>query len=162
MQVVVVVTELTLGGARDGIRILSWLKSNAPHALVLLVANKVPSGVGEISRSDFETSIERKLNFVIPHDFKAAANAAKLGQTFVGANRASKTVQPLRAIADAIVASDGERDAPAMAKPAKGLGKSAKAAQASGDGDTDKGSGSVLSRSIKKLLSSKSKTGVPA
>ena len=162
MQVVVVVTELTLGGARDGIRILSWLKSNAPHALVLMVANKVPSGVGEISRNDFETSIERTLNFVIPHDFKAAANAAKLGQTFVGANRTSKTVLPLRAIADAIMASDADRDAPAGAKPTKGIGKGTKQARAAADGDTDKGSNSVLGRSIKKLLSPKSKTGVAA
>jgi pilus assembly protein CpaE len=162
MQVVVVVTELTLAGARDGIRVLSWLKSNAPHAQVLVVANKVPSGVGEISRSDFETSIERKLNFVIHNDHKAAANAAKLGQTFVGANRTSKTIQPLRALVDAIIANDGERDNPAAARPAKGgkVGKGGKVAQAEGEGD--KGSNSLLNRSIKKLLSPKSKTGAPA
>ena len=162
MQIVVVVTELTLSGARDGIRILSWLKSNAPHAQVLVVANKVPAGVGEISRSDFETSIERKLNFVIHNDFKAAANAAKLGQTFAGANRTSKTVQPLRALTEAILASDGERDAATSGKPAKGMGKGAKAAPADAEGAAPKGSGSALSRSIKKVLSPKSKTGVPA
>jgi len=162
MQVVVVVTELTLAGARDGIRILSWLKSNAPHAQVLVVANKVPSGVGEISRGDFETSVERKLNFVIPNDFRAAANAAKLGQTFVGANRASKTIQPLRAIADAIIASDSEREAAAAAKPAK-TGKLGSKITRDPDGaKPDKGSNSLFNRSIKKLLSPKSKTGAPA
>jgi pilus assembly protein CpaE len=165
MQVVVVVTELTLGGARDGIRILSWLKSNAPHAKVLVIANKVASGVGEISRSDFETSIERKLNFSIPHDFKAAANAAKLGQTFVGANRTSKTVQQLRAVADAIIASDGEPEAASTGKATKGLGKGGgkgggKAADGADAGD--KASASLLGRSIKRLLSPKSKAGVPA
>jgi pilus assembly protein CpaE len=168
MQVVVVVTELTLAGARDGIRILSWLKSNAPHASVLVVANKVPSGVGEISRGDFETSIERKLNFVIHNDFKAAANAAKLGQTFVGANRTSKTIQPLRAIADAIIASDGERDAAAPGKTAKGGakagkgGKNGSAVHHDDTADADKASNSLFNRSIKKLLSPKSRTGAPA
>ena len=160
MQVVVVVTELTLAGARDGIRILSWLKSNAPHATVMVVANKVPSGVGEISRADFETSIERKLNFIIHNDHKAAANAAKLGQTFVGANRTSKTVQPLRAIADAIIASDGERETASSAKAAKG--KAGKAAPKTDDAAGEKGSNSLFNLSIKKLLSPKSKTGAPA
>lgn len=162
MQVVVVVTELTLAGARDGIRILSWLKSNAPHAQVLVVANKVPSGVGEISRGDFETSVERKLNFVIPNDFRAAANAAKLGQTFVGANRASKTIQPLRAIADAIIASDSEREAAAAAKPAKTGKLGSKITRDPNGAKPDKGSNSLFNRSIKKLLSPKSKTGAPA
>ena len=161
MQIVVVVTELTLAGARDGIRILSWLKSNAPHAQVLMVANKVQSGVGEISRGDFESSIERKLSFVIHNDHKAAANAAKLGQTFVGANRTSKTIQPIRALTDAIIASDSERDSAASAKSAK-PGKAGKAAPAKQDGETDKASNSLFNRSIKKLLSPKSKTGAPA
>ena len=164
MQIVLVVTELTLGGARDGIRLLSWLKSNAPHAQVIVVANKVPSGVGEISRADFETSIERKLNFVIHNDHKAAANAAKLGQTFVGANRTSKTIQPLRAIADAIVASDSDRAATATTGAVKGgkLGKGGKAAHDQADGAAGKSSDSLFNRSIKKLLSPKSKTGAPA
>ena len=162
MQVVVVVTELTLAGARDGIRILSWLKSNAPHAQVLVVANKVPSGVGEISRSDFENSIERKLNFAIPNDFRAAANAAKLGQTFVGANRASKTMQPLRAIAEAIIASDSEREAAAAAKPTNTGKLGSKITRKTDGAEPDQGSNSLFNRSIKKLLSPKSKTGAPA
>ena len=66
IQVAVVVTELTLAAARDTIRILSWLKSNAPHTQVLTIACKVPGGgTLEISRKDFEGSIERKLEFVI-------------------------------------------------------------------------------------------------
>src|ERR1700712_695484 len=41
VNVVVVVTELTLAAARDTIRLLSWLKTNAGHAQVVVVANKV-------------------------------------------------------------------------------------------------------------------------
>jgi pilus assembly protein CpaE len=161
MQVVVVVTELTLAGARDGIRLLSWLKSNAPHAQVLVVGNKVPAGAGEISRSDFETSIERKLNFAVPLDPKAAANAAKLGQTFVGANRAAKTTQVLRTIADAIIATDPDADAP-PAKGAKGAVKAGKGAIKPGKGQ-DAGEPAKGATSLfKKLLPSKSKPGVDA
>jgi pilus assembly protein CpaE len=103
VNVVALVTEMTLASARDTIRILSWLKSNAPQAQPLVIANKVQSGVSEISKADFEASIERKINYTIPFDQKAAANAAKLGQTFADANRSSKAGQAIRDIAKAIV-----------------------------------------------------------
>jgi len=103
VNVVALVTEMTLASARDTIRILSWLKSNAPGAQPLIVANKVQPGAGEISRADFEASIERKINFSIPFDLKAASNAARLGQTFVDANRAAKSGQAMRDVGKAII-----------------------------------------------------------
>lgn len=143
VNVVVVATELTLAGARDAIRLLSWLKSNAPHAQTLVVANKVHAGVGEISRSDFESSIERKISFQVPYDIKAAANAAKLGQTLVGANRGSKAAAALRDVANAVIALQGEAD---------GSTPAAKAGKTSLLGKFD----------LKKILPSKNKAGVPA
>lgn len=99
-QTVVVVTELTLAAARDTIRLLSWLKSNAPEAQVMLLANKVqPAAQLEISRKDFETSIERKIDYVVPFDQKLAAQAAKLGKPLAEAGKASKTMS---AIADLV------------------------------------------------------------
>ncbi len=103
VNVVLVVTEMTLASARDAIRILSWLKTNAAHARPLVVANKVQAGVSEISRADFEASIERKIDFTIPYDIKAAANAAKLGQTFADANRSSKAGSTIQDLASAII-----------------------------------------------------------
>ena len=102
VNVVVMVTELTLAGARDAIRLLSWLKTNAAHAQTIVVANKVHPGAGEISRTDFEASIERRINYVIPADTKGANHAAKLGQTFAEANRAGKPGAVLREIAEAV------------------------------------------------------------
>ena len=99
VNVVLVVTELTLAGARDAIRILSWLRGNAPHAQVMVVANRVHPGLAEISRADFEASIERKINVVVPFDLKAAVHCAKLGQTFAEANRATKAGAALRDLA---------------------------------------------------------------
>ena len=123
---VVVVTEMTLAGARDAIRILSWLRANAAHAHVLVVANKVHAGAAEISKADFEASIERKIDFAVPFDIKASAHAAKLGQTFAEANRTAKSAGVLRDIAQAIrIAAHGEPEADTSAKPAKAslLGK---------------------------------------
>jgi len=118
VNVVVCATELTLAGARDSIRILSWLKANAPHIHVMVVANKVQPGASEISKADFEASIERKIEFQIPYDLKAATHAAKLGQTFIEANRASKAGAVLRDLASAVraIGFASEADAPAPAK----------------------------------------------
>jgi pilus assembly protein CpaE len=80
-HVAVVVSELTLAATRDTIRILAWLKSNAPQTKVIVVANRMPSGGAlEISRKDFEQSIERQVDIIFPEDGKSAAQAAKLGK----------------------------------------------------------------------------------
>ena len=119
VNVVTLVTEMTLASARDTIRILSWLKQNAPGATPMIVANKVQQGAAEISKADFEASIERKINFVIPHDQKAAANAAKLGQPFIEANRSTKTAGAMRDIANAILGA-GDDDGASLEEGAKG------------------------------------------
>ena len=80
IQAAVVVTELTLAAARDTIRILSWLKSNAPQTQVVVVANRVPQGTLEIARKDFEGSIERKIDFLIPYDQKLGGAVGQAGQ----------------------------------------------------------------------------------
>ncbi|RZJ98434.1 MAG: pilus assembly protein CpaE [Novosphingobium sp.] len=118
VNVIVIVTELTLAAARDTIRMLSWLKTNAQHAQVIVVANKVQPGVGEISKTDFESSIERRIDISVAYDLKSAANAAKLGKTFCEANRASKASVAVRDIAKAVMgASDvASEDGAAPAK----------------------------------------------
>jgi pilus assembly protein CpaE len=118
VNVVIIVTELTLASARDTIRLLSWLKTNASHAHVVVVANKVQPGVGEISKADFESSIERKIGFSIAYDIKAAANAAKLGQTFCEANRTNKSSAAIRDIAKMVMGASDEV-AVVAASPAK-------------------------------------------
>ena len=81
VQTVVIVAELTLAATRDTIRLLSWLKTNAPQSKAVIVINRQPaSGATEIGRKDFESSIERKVDFVLPFDQKLAVQAAKLGK----------------------------------------------------------------------------------
>ena len=114
VNIALVATEMTLASARDAIRILSWLKTNAPHATPLVVASKVQPGNGEISKADFEASIERKINFTVPFDAKAASNAAKLGQTFVDANGSSKASSVIKDVAKAIIGSASEDGAESL------------------------------------------------
>jgi pilus assembly protein CpaE len=109
----VIVTELTLAAARDVIRLLAWLKSNAPQARVMLVANRVPLAGSEITRKDFETSVERKIDFVIPLDQKLAAQAAKLGKPLAEAGKGAKTSQALTALGTRLVQTVDEAAAEA-------------------------------------------------
>jgi pilus assembly protein CpaE len=136
VSVVTLMTEMTLASARDTIRILSWLKTNAPQAQPMIVANKVQTAAAEISKADFEASIERKINYSIPFDQKAAANAAKLGQTFADANRTAKSGIVMRDIAKAILG----------------------AGEDNGDDDGARAGGSLLGKfDLKSLLAKKDK-----
>jgi pilus assembly protein CpaE len=128
VQVAVLVTEFTLAAARDAIRILSWFKSNAPQTQVIVLANKVqPQAMLEINRKDFEGSIERKVDFVVPFEQKIASQAAKLGKPFAEAGKNAKSLAPLTELAARVTAitDSGERDdAPVKPKPgAKPAGK---------------------------------------
>ena len=124
IQVAVIVTELTLAAARDTIRILSWLKTNAPQTRVMVVANKVlPAAALEISRKDFEGSIERKIDYIVPLDQKLAAQSAKLGKTLAEAGKTSKAVAPLIDIATQIL-TIGDTEGTVVNKKKKGGGGS--------------------------------------
>ncbi len=124
VQVAVVVVEFTLAATRDAIRILSWLKANAPHAKVIVVANKVLPHVQEVTRKDFEHSIERKVDIVIPYDAKAAGHAAKLGQPIAKAVKTSKVSQPLQQLlTQTLVTSEEDNGAAEGGAGASLLGK---------------------------------------
>ena len=102
VNVAVVTTELSLAAARDTIRVLAWLKQNAPHCKTIVVANKVQSAVLEISKKDFESTIERKIDLILPLDSKSTSQAAKLGQPMVVAVKGSKVSTGLITLADMI------------------------------------------------------------
>jgi pilus assembly protein CpaE len=99
INVVVIVCELTLASARDTIRLLAWLRSNAQHCTPIVVANKVQATC-EVTRKDFEGSIERKVDLVLPYDPKATSQAAKLGKPLIDGARSSKVSSGIAALAD--------------------------------------------------------------
>ncbi len=106
----VLVTELTLAAARDTIRLLAWFKSNAPQTRVVVVANKTQTSASEISRKDFEESIERAVDIVLPFDLKQAAQSAKLGKPLAEIARSAKLGQQMLALAKMLAAQDDGAD----------------------------------------------------
>jgi pilus assembly protein CpaE len=123
-NIVVLVTEFTLASARDTIRILSWLKGHAPQAQVVVVANKMQQGISEIARKDFEHSIERPIDIVMPFDAKVTSQAAKLGKAVAESGKASRLGQSIAQLSDLLtaratgqaVASNGKADASLIGK----------------------------------------------
>jgi len=119
VHVVVLTVEFTLAATRDTIRILSWLKANAPQARVIIAANKVQQSAQEVSRKDFESSIERKVDAILPFDPKCAAQAAKLGQPLAKVAKSSKLAQALNGLLKQTLEVAGSEDAAAGEEKAK-------------------------------------------
>jgi pilus assembly protein CpaE len=91
VQDVVLVTEQTLAATRDSIRLLGWLRTNAPGARITVVVNRVTAAPApEVSRKDFEASIERKVDLALPLDPKLAIAAAKQGKCLAAAAKGTK------------------------------------------------------------------------
>ena len=92
---------------------------------MFVVANRVHPGAAlEITRKDFEGSIERKIDYLLPFDQKLAAQAAKLGKPLAEAGKNSKTVAPLVELARTLVISgDGVAEAAGDTKGKREAGK---------------------------------------
>jgi pilus assembly protein CpaE len=85
---------------------------------VLVVANNVQSAIVEITRKDFESTIERKIDLLLPTDPKAVAQAAKLGQPVIEAVRGSKLSAGIITLAEMVAGTFAEAadKAPANSK----------------------------------------------
>lgn len=90
---ILLVTEITLAAARDTIRLLAWFKQHCPRSRVILVANKVQSTAGELSRKEFETTIERAIDVALSYDPRLIVQAAKLGKSYAEVCQGTKTSQ---------------------------------------------------------------------
>jgi pilus assembly protein CpaE len=124
---ILLVSDVTLAAARDTIRLLSWFKQNVPGARVILVANKFQSAIGELSRKEFESSIERAIDVTIPFDPKLVSQAAKLGKSYAEICKGTKASQVWTQLMRFIVeGADDAEDVPVAAKGKAGgslLGK---------------------------------------
>lgn len=120
VNMIVIVCEMSLASARDAIRLLAWFRSNAPQCQILVVANKVQTAATEVSRKDFETSIERPLDLVLPFDSKSTIQAARAGKPVVEGAKGSKVAAGIVSMVDMI------KDATMIDTSAEGEGKDGK------------------------------------
>jgi len=99
---IVLVTDFTLAGLRDAIRINAQIDQLAPNAHFTLVANRCVHRDSALARSEFERALGRKVDLVLPEDPKAAQQAASAGKPLSAAVPSSKTAAALRQLATRI------------------------------------------------------------
>ena len=120
---ILLVSDVTLASARDTIRLLSWFKQNVPGARVILVANKFQSAIGELSHKEFESSIERPIDFTIPFDPKLVSQSAKLGKSYAEICKGTKAGQVWTSLMSLVIDGADERAEEAPVAPAKAKAK---------------------------------------
>jgi len=94
------VTDLSLAGLRDALRIMDLVKRIGSKASPILVASQVGAPHrGEISQREFERGLGQSLDHVITYDPKAAVAMARHGKAMPAVARASKPAEEILALA---------------------------------------------------------------
>jgi pilus assembly protein CpaE len=98
------VTDLSLAGMRDTMRITGTLPTiNASCNAMLIVNRAGEHKQGEMPRAEFEKGVGRRLDLVLPFDAKTVAAATNFGQPVAAAKGA--VANGLRAITDRLCGS---------------------------------------------------------
>ena len=78
---VAVVTDFSLAGMRDTVRLRSLIRSTAPRAKLSIAVNRArPEDGSDVPKSAFEEAIEAPIDEVIPYDRRALALANRSGE----------------------------------------------------------------------------------
>ena len=93
----VVVTDLSLAGMRDTLRLSSFAKRVASEGKVVVVANRVGADKkGAVPKADFEKGIEGKVDYLVPEDMKSMALANHTGKAVPAVASGAKVSQAFR------------------------------------------------------------------
>ena len=117
---VVIVTELTLPGLRDTIRILANVEDVAPKTPVLVVANRAGGPSQAMPISEFQKAIGRKVDFQLPEEPKVLNSAADNGKPLLQQDKRGKLSKAIEKIAKQV--TDNRAPDDGAAKKAKGGG----------------------------------------
>lgn len=105
---VVLVTDLSLAGMRDTVRILQYLGTLDATGPATIVANRVGEHrQGEIGRAEFEKGIGRSIDVVIPFDARKIAAAMNVGEPI--ANSDSPVAAGIKELASRLCGGDNVR-----------------------------------------------------
>lgn len=96
---IILVTDFTLAGLRDAIRINAQIQQVASNARLTIVANRCVHKDSALARSEFERALGHKIDLLLPEDAKAAQQAASAGKPLSAAVPSSKTTAALRQLA---------------------------------------------------------------
>jgi pilus assembly protein CpaE len=96
----VAVTDLSLAGLRDALRLIDLVKRIGSKAAPIIVASQVGAPHrGEISQREFERGLGQSLDHLISYDPKAAVAMARHGKALPAAARNSKVAEEMLSLA---------------------------------------------------------------
>jgi len=99
---VAVVSDMSLLGVRDTLRLSGFAKRAYTDSSVITVVNRVGGDKkNEVPRKDFEKGIEAKIDVIVPEDKKAVAAASHAGKPIETVAKRAKVVSAVREIAKA-------------------------------------------------------------
>lgn len=117
---IVLVTELSLAGIRDTLRVKSALKNLDCTATVSVVVSRVGSSrPGQLDQMAFEKGAQTKIDCTVPDDPKTIAGCANTGKALGAVAKAAPITKTLLALAQKI---SGQTEDPAAQAPKKGGG----------------------------------------
>ena len=111
----VVVSDLTLFGLRDTMRMLTAARTVVEDSRLTIAVNRVGAEKSaEVDRKNFEKTVDHKINVEIPDDRKAAIDAVRAGKPVVETAAKSKMAAAIRGeickrINPAVNADDGKK-----------------------------------------------------
>ncbi len=99
---ILLVTDLTLSGLRDTMRLMAGIEETAPGKPTFVVVNRTGGKFQAMTTGDFQKALGHKVNFTIPDDPKSFNLAANNGKPVVQINSRSQVSKAIRKIAEGV------------------------------------------------------------
>jgi pilus assembly protein CpaE len=105
---IVVVTDLTLSGLRDTMRLMTGIEETAPSKPTFVVVNRTGGKFQAMTTKDFQKALGHKVNFTIPDDPKTLNLAANNGKPVVQMHANNQVSKAIRKVAEGLAEMAGE------------------------------------------------------
>lgn len=116
---IVLVTDISLGGLRDSLRLLGEIDSAAKGVPVTVVATQTSGPKQAMPIKDFAKALGHKIDFQIPDEPKVVAEATNNGKPIVQQAKRSKTSKALHAVAESLLEKAEQQEGNGAAKDKK-------------------------------------------
>ncbi|MGE0109575.1 MAG: CpaE family protein [Bdellovibrionales bacterium] len=103
---IVLVTELSLVGIRDTLRVRNMMKALGSSAQITQVATRTEQNKGAIDEATFTKGANAKVHFMIPEDSKTLAAANNAGKPLHGVEPKAPITKAIMALTNHLVGSD--------------------------------------------------------
>lgn len=95
---ILIVSDLSLAGMRDTLRIANFCRESAPDSKILFVINRPGDQKHGLPAREFERGIDNSIDYTFPNDTSTAAAAAAAGKPLSEIAKQSKLTNALRAL----------------------------------------------------------------